>query len=397
LISEHSRAVVDGLMVDPDEVDRLLAEGATLPAAFYTDPRVARLEDDLIWRRCWQIVGSEAELKRSGDFFTTFLSGTDFKLPVVVVRDEEMRLRAFVNVCRHRAHSVAVGQGNRKSLQCAYHGWTYGLNGCLKTVPRSEEGLPGGVSFDQLGLQPLPVESWAGYVFVAIDPVEPLIDALAEVPQMLADIGFDFPLAPENLDPDHDYVRVTREFHTEANWKVYYENTIECYHCPTTHTHSFSDIYQVDAEHYTFHNCAGGACHLSYYQEGIAERLGINDRDDTPDFRSGFIFPNIDLGNEGQVQTIITRILPDSVNGSYMERVSYRLPGADSVSIDPQLQEELAEKWRVTFEEDLAVTARVQLGLRSGAYQWGYTLPESEKNMRHFYRFVWNALAPAFR
>ena len=100
--------------IDPDEIDRILAEGATLPAVFYTDPTIAELEDELIFRPSWQIVGVEPELRNVGDYFTTEISGYGFAVPIVVLRDEEMQLRAFVNVCRHRAHFVVVGSGNRK-------------------------------------------------------------------------------------------------------------------------------------------------------------------------------------------------------------------------------------------------------------------------------------------
>src|SRR2546425_736839 len=92
------------LGMEPEEVGRILADGATLPAAFYTSAEIARIEDELVWRRAWQPVGIEPELRKVGDYFTSHVSGTFFDVPVVVVRDEGMQIRAFVNVCRHRAH-----------------------------------------------------------------------------------------------------------------------------------------------------------------------------------------------------------------------------------------------------------------------------------------------------
>ncbi len=158
--------------IDPDEINRNLATGATLPAFFYTEPGIAELEDELVFRPSWQIVGVEPEVRNVGDYFTTDISGYGFTVPIVVLRDKEMALRAFANVCRHRAHSVVVGCGNRKTLQCSYHGWVYGLDGCLRAVPRSNEGgLP---PFEQLGLVPLAVDSWKGYVFVSLKPTETL-------------------------------------------------------------------------------------------------------------------------------------------------------------------------------------------------------------------------------
>jgi len=119
------------------EIDGLLAEGVTLPAVFYTDPDIARLEDEFIFGPSRQIVGVEPELRNVGDYFTTEIGGFDFT----------------------------------------------GLNGCLRAVPRSNEGgLP---PFEQLGLFPLPVDSWKGYIFVTLKEVEPLSAALGEFPAVL--------------------------------------------------------------------------------------------------------------------------------------------------------------------------------------------------------------------
>ncbi|MHB1930695.1 MAG: aromatic ring-hydroxylating oxygenase subunit alpha, partial [Acidimicrobiales bacterium] len=192
--------------VDPDEVDRILSEGATLPGVFYTDQRIAQLEDELIFRPSWQIVGVEPELRKGGDYFTTEIGGYGFTVPIVVLRDHEMRLRAYINVCRHRAHFVAVGcGGGRRFLQCSYHGWTYGLDGGLRSVPRaSEGGLP---PFEQLGLHPLSVDTWKGYIFVTLKEVESLAVTVGGLERVMVQEGFDFPFAPDNADPDFENVR----------------------------------------------------------------------------------------------------------------------------------------------------------------------------------------------
>jgi hypothetical protein len=88
------------------------------------------------------------------------------------------------------------------------------------------------------------------------------------------------------------------------------------------------------------------------------------------------------------------RLWPDGVDGWKGEGISYALPGP---GIDPAIQRQFDEWRRMTQMEDGEVTARVQAGLRSGLYTYGYTLPESESEMRHFYRMVWDALAPVLR
>ena len=109
-------------------------------------------------------MGRLDEVTRPGDFFTCEVLGE----PLVITRGTDGVLRGFYNVCRHRAGNVAAGKGNRKSLQCRYHGWTYALDGRLLTTPEFE----GVADFDKTcyGLQPVRVETWGPFVFANLDP-----------------------------------------------------------------------------------------------------------------------------------------------------------------------------------------------------------------------------------
>src|SRR5207249_11664707 len=89
-----------------------LARAATMPARWYIAPEFLALEKDKIFARTWQAVGRIDEVARAGDFFTCEVLGE----PLVVTRGTDGVLRAFYNVCRHRAGNVAAGKGNRKSL-----------------------------------------------------------------------------------------------------------------------------------------------------------------------------------------------------------------------------------------------------------------------------------------
>src|SRR4026209_1480322 len=100
-----------------------IADGRTIPFDWYSDPAVLRLERERIFRRTWQYAGRTDQAAETGAFFTCDLGG----IPIVVVRDEEGGLRAFLNVCRHRGSLVCEGSGVRKTLPCPYHAWTSGL------------------------------------------------------------------------------------------------------------------------------------------------------------------------------------------------------------------------------------------------------------------------------
>src|SRR5262245_36165834 len=99
-----------------------LDSGLSLPASWYTDPAIADLERERIFRHSWQYIGRAEQVANLGDFMT----GSACDIPVVVVRGNN-GLKAFVNVCRHRRHEVMSGAGNKKVLQCPYHAWTYDL------------------------------------------------------------------------------------------------------------------------------------------------------------------------------------------------------------------------------------------------------------------------------
>ena len=121
--------LLDSLHIDAD-----IARAWTLAAPFYFDPTIAVLERERIFSRTWQVVGHRDQVAQMGDYFTTQLVGE----PLLIVRGSDLRLRAFYNVCRHRAGPPAEGCGSRKLFRCVYHGWTYNLDGSLNHATEIE-------------------------------------------------------------------------------------------------------------------------------------------------------------------------------------------------------------------------------------------------------------------
>src|SRR5215207_2151126 len=113
--------------------DPNIARASTIPARLYNDPVYLELERERVFAHTWQLVARAEQLRAKGDFVTVEV-GLD---SVVVVRAED-GLRAFHNVCLHRAGPVAHGCGRRQTLQCKYHGWTYSLHGELLRAPEME-------------------------------------------------------------------------------------------------------------------------------------------------------------------------------------------------------------------------------------------------------------------
>jgi carnitine monooxygenase subunit len=192
----------------------------TLPWAWYADPAILERERELIFRRSWQYVGHLGELDGPGSYFAGHAGG----VPIVVTLDRDDRLRALINVCRHRGTVVATGAARRGTLQCPYHAWTYGLDGCLRAAPRSRDGE---LDHSALGLLPARVGTWGPFVFVNPDrEAAPLEAALGDLPALVASRGLD-------VEALRWHRRV--DYSLRSNWKIALENYLECYHCQVNH------------------------------------------------------------------------------------------------------------------------------------------------------------------
>ena len=367
------------LDLDPAEIRRGLNAGNTLPAELYYDPAVYELEQQVVFRRMWHYAGIEQQLAKVGDYVTTEVAG----IPLVVVRDEEERLRAHVNICRHRLHPVAEGSGNRKTLQCPYHGWTYGLSGCLRSAPRSEEGA---LDFDQLALLPAHVDAWRGIVFVSLEPDEPLEAYIGGLPDVMDDTHFDWSVL---ADPSL-YLYSRYEQPLACNWKVAWENALECYHCPIVHRDTFSQHYQVDVDGYVNGTYDRGLYGFTSFRTGAGEGLGLGD--EQPAISFYWLFPGSSIsGGPKSGGVTLTRFLPRGPEACVRLFDNYRIAGVDDTPF-----QELTDAFARTLQEDIGIVARVQEAARSGGVRFGTTMPVSETNVRAFNELVWNRLEPAF-
>lgn len=211
---ENKRGMNSAFRMNP-----AIEDANTLPSGYYINPEMLSKELRNIFWRTWQIVGRAEQVRKPGDYITVDLLGE----PLLIVRGAEGELGGFYNVCRHRAGPVAEGCGSRKVFRCAYHGWTYGIDGRLMNAPEME----GTRNFcvDDLKLRPIRVEVWEGQVFVNLSlDAEPLLSALGDLPEQAAKYKF----AEMRLAGRRDY-------HMQCNWKVYIDNYLEGYHLPSVH------------------------------------------------------------------------------------------------------------------------------------------------------------------
>jgi len=349
-----------------------LADGRTLPFDWYSDPAVLRLERERIFRRAWQYAGRADQVAEPGAFFTCDLGG----VPIVVVRDEQRELRAFLNVCRHRGSLVCEGEGKRASLQCPYHAWTYGLDGSLRAAPRSEREP--GFDGSALGLHPAAVDAWGPFVFVSPDAeAEPLADTLGELPDLVAASGI-------GLDSLRFLKRASGDDY-DANWKVLSENFLECYHCQIAHP-GFSKVVDVSVDAYLLEESR-----LFSTQYGPVRDAWKGEFDPRGPIERGqfhFLWPNVTINiMPGHPNLSIGPIVPTGPERTARFLDYFVGPEVEQAWIDDMLEFD-----DQVGAEDRVLVERVQKGLRGGG-DHGKLMLESERLIAHFQGLLVDALA----
>lgn len=210
----------------------------SLPGWTYTDAEFLDAEIARVLRPSWQIVCHQSDIPTSGDWRAIDYLGES----VIVVRGEDGQVRAFTNVCRHRAMRLLhVGAGCAKKIVCPYHAWAYELDGRLTGVPASAD-YP---SLDKArqGLSPVDIEIWRGFVFVRLDD-----DGGPSVAAMMA--PYEHEIAPyrfadlRTITPAYTRTR-------EVNWKQIGDNYSDNLHIAVAHpglTRLFGKSYAIEAQ-----------------------------------------------------------------------------------------------------------------------------------------------------
>jgi choline monooxygenase len=352
----------------------------TLASRFYTDPAILDIEKTRIFWCTWQLIGTLSHacgevdgVKRTiadpESFFTVDVAGE----PVIVVRDKQGVLRAFSNVCRHRAGPIALGSGCKNVLRCQYHGWTYTLEGHLIGTPDVE-----GVEFfdrTTMGMVPLRVEIWEQFIFVNFDlQAEPLSSYLGKIPEQVR--GFKF----EGLQ-----VAERRDYVINCNWKVYVDNYLEGYHIPIAHPGLMREIDYANYRTETYR----------YYSQQFAPIRAMKAVENAERFyKPGsrlqqaayfWVFPNLMLNvypdnvstnlivpiSHDKTLTIFEWFFHDAANSAVQERIQRAVAFSDEVQ-----------------QEDIALCENVQRGLRSATYDRGRYSVKRENGVHHFHMLL---------
>jgi len=353
----------------------------TLASRFYTDPTVLEIEKEKIFRKTWQLVGttmqpcgevngSNKTIADPETYFTAEIAGE----PILIICDKQGTLRAFSNVCRHRAGPIALGSGCKNVMRCQYHGWTYTLEGKLIGTP----DVDGIEFFDRstMGMVPLRLDTWGDLIFVNFDNnAEPLATVLGEIPNQAR--GFDF----ENLK-----LAERRDYVIDCNWKVYVDNYLEGYHIPIAHPGLMKEIdyaqYRTDTYRYYSQQFAPIR---AMKPDDTGERFYAPGTSGLQEALYFWIFPNLMLN-----------IYPDNLSTNLIVPLSHDktltifewfFHDTESPASRKRIEKAVAFSDEVQ-QEDIMLCSNVQKGLKSSTYDRGRYSVKRENGVHHFHMLL---------
>lgn len=350
----------------------------SLRADAYVEPEWFRLDQQETIAKSWQWVCHVEKVREPGSYATVDVAGC----PIAVVRDQEGVLRAFYNVCKHRAHPVLQGEGKTKRIVCPYHSWCYGLNGNLVAAPHV-----GGLkefNKDEIHLTPVQVEEFCGFIYVNLDPeAAPLReqsgDLAKEIQQWAPDI--------EKLTFAH---RLTYEI--KSNWKNVVDNFLECYHCPTAHK-DFCTLVDMDTYKVKIHGIYSS--HMAEAGNGQNSAYDVS-KASVRTHAVWWLWPNTCLMRyPGRSSMIVLNIVPMGPDRTY-ETYDFFLETPEPDDMEKEAIRYLDEVLQV---EDISLVENVQRGMQTPAFDQGRIVTDpngsgkSEHALHHFHGLVLEAYA----
>jgi phenylpropionate dioxygenase-like ring-hydroxylating dioxygenase large terminal subunit len=334
-------------------VDRDPARSYTLPGFYYYDREIFERETRAIFHHTWQYVGHVSMLREPGSYIVREIVDQS----VLVLRDRSGGLKAFFNVCQHRANRLREGEGRlpAAAITCPYHTWTYDLGGNLRKA-RGSERVAG---FDpaEFGLKPVALDSFLGFLFVNLDGKAP----------PLAEVAGDLAAEIASFSPHADQLQCAHrdEYPLNANWKNSVENYSECYHCPNQHPTLVGGALDVTTyrvkthEHHHSHSSSDKGAGAGY-----ATRTATSTR--PREFASWLLWPNWSIESYPGGNLTVFHHVPLGPERC-VQRTEWYFPHATPTAEEQQVIDFV----HVVRREDIPICESVQKGLHSLGYRQG--------------------------
>jgi choline monooxygenase len=323
---------------------RALAEGKALPFSYMGTPDIHQFDLETIFKTSWQAVCAADSVSEPGSVFISRLGD----IPIVVVRAQSGALRGFINVCRHRAYPVALEDGRVGRLTCRYHGWTYSLDGDLISAPEANTDEQS--TYRCLSLLPVSVSQWRGIVFAHPDADAPqLADSFPGLDDIAADCDFDLSAYSwiRRLDVD-----------IPSDWKLVYDNVVECYHCPSMHARTLNTLYE-----------ASGFDDVEWH--GRIRKVEARMKGSDQLHHTIQLFPGTYLVMDPSIG-IVGRFYPAAPGQTKLEFHFLKPPGAEA-----EESEHYAEMWCRTMHEDGEILKAQATGISAMTHGYLVSGPET--------------------
>jgi glycine betaine catabolism A len=355
----------------------------TLPGPWYTDPAVFARERRAIFDTRWLCVARSADIPAPGQFLAVEAGSES----VLVVRQQDGTLRAFLNVCRHRGARLCLEEGGQASryLRCPYHAWSYELGGRLAAAPNLAK-MPD-IDREDRGLVRVALREWLGYAWVCLADDPPSFEdtVAGAVTARLGD-----PRAVDAYTPADLAVGRRISYDVAANWKLIVENFMECYHCAPIHPELTSVLPEF----------AGGYAAQYYVGHGaaFAGRVDGFTLDGSPGFGR---LPGVSDDQDRRYYAVTIRpqvfinLVPDHV---ILHRMTPLAPDRTLVVCDWLFDAEVVvsgqdvsrsvDLFDRVNQQDFAACERTQPSMSSRAYREGGVLVPSEHHIGEFHSWV---------
>ncbi len=352
----------------------------SLKAEAYTDPQWMEVERAAIFGCTWQWVCHVEKLREPGAFVTVEIAGQ----PICIVRDREASLRAFYNVCKHRAHELLRGEGRTTKIMCPYHAWTYDLTGQLRRAPETENLTD--FSVNDVCLDQVQVEEFCGFIFVNLDP--------AAAPLARQSGGLETEVRQWAPDIDQLTFGHRLTYDIRSNWKNVVDNFLECYHCPTAHK-DFCTLVDMDTYEVTTHGIYSS--HMAEAGKGSNTAYDVSNAK-VRTHAVWWLWPTTCLMRyPGRSSIIVLNIIPAGHNRT-LETYDFFL---ETPEPDAAEQEAIRYLDEVLQVEDINLVESVQRGMETPAFTQGRIVHDpagsakSEHAVHHFHGLVLDAYRQA--
>jgi choline monooxygenase len=350
-------------------IDPEIAKAATLPSDFYTDAELFELTREKLFASSWQFIGDSDSVAGAGDARPLILLDGYLDEPLVLVRDQDRKLRLLSNVCTHRGNLVVQEPCQLNHLRCRYHGRLFDLDGRFRSMPefREVENFPS--PSDRL--RQLPLESWGKWLFTSLAAPYSFDQYWGDLFRRLSSL----PLGRYVFQPD-----LTREFTVRAHWALYCENYLEGFHIPFVHA-GLNAV--IDFGNYTTELFRYAVLQLGIAKDG-EEVFDLPPS--SPDHGKNvaayyfFVFPNT-MFNFYPWGLSVNIVQPVSLGETRVSFLTY-------IADEKKYGRGAGSGLDIVEFEDEAVVEAVQKGVRSRFYTHGRYSVTREQGTHHFHRLI---------